>query len=292
MKKDTMQIHSQIANSVMYYIYQHIDTNISVNELAKMHSISKFHFHRIFKEQMGTNIYETIKSIRLQKAANLLLTNSSSTITEIAKQCGYSSHTSFIRVFKERFLVSPKIWRNGGYKNYSDQIVSSSQKASLSKADFSYLTPEIVRTDEQIAYYVRHKGYSYEVKKSWQKLQAWVYTNNIKEYKEVGIYHDNPIVTPLKECYYIAAVVPKTLQKFSNSSLSSFAIPSGLYATFDVDGKYGDILKLIQWAYHEWLPKSGFETTTQPSYTEFYINHFLSQEGKFRVKYFLPIQLI
>ncbi|WP_428739057.1 AraC family transcriptional regulator [Sulfurimonas sp.] len=292
MKKDTMQIHSQIANSVMYYIYQHIATNINVDELAKMHSLSKFHFHRIFKEQIGMNIYETIKSIRLQKAANLLLTNTHSTITEIANQCGYSSQTSFIRAFKERFEVSPKVWRKGGFKNYSNQILQSSPTASLSLADYSLLEPKIIKTEDQVAYYVRHKGYNYEIKKSWQKLQAWVYGNNITEYKEIGIYHDNPIVTPLKECYYIAATVPLSKTKLQKSVLSSFTIPAGLYATFEVKGKYGDILKLIQWAYHEWLPKSGFETTTQPSYTEFYTNHFLSDKGEFHVKYFLPIQLI
>lgn len=292
MKKDTMQAHSKIANSTMYYIYQHIDININIDELAKMHSMSKFHFHRIFKEQMGMNIYESIKSIRLQKAAHLLLTNQFSTITEIANQCGYSSQTSFIRAFKERFLVSPKHWRHGGYKQYSNKIISSSKTASLSTADFSSLEPEVVKTEAQKAYYIRHKGYSYEVKKSWQKLIAWVYSNNIEEYKEIGIYHDNPIVTPLHECYYIAAIVPKSCEKLQKSILPSFIIPAGLYATFTIEGKYGDILKIIQWAYHEWLPKSGFETTTQPSYTEFYINHFLSKNETFKAKYFLPICLI
>jgi AraC family transcriptional regulator len=43
-----------------------------------------FYMHRIFKEIFGKNIYESIKSIRLQKASNLLLTNKYSTITEIA----------------------------------------------------------------------------------------------------------------------------------------------------------------------------------------------------------------
>jgi AraC family transcriptional regulator len=36
--------------------------------------------HKIFKEVFGHNIYESIKFIRLQKASNLLLTNTYSTI--------------------------------------------------------------------------------------------------------------------------------------------------------------------------------------------------------------------
>ena len=36
---------------------------------------------------------------------------------------GYGSQTSFLRAFKERFLMTPKMWKNGGYKEYSNKIV-------------------------------------------------------------------------------------------------------------------------------------------------------------------------
>lgn len=292
MKKKTQQLHSQIANDMMHYIYQHIETDINVDELASVFGVSKFHFHRIFKEQMGSNIYETIKSIRLQKASNLLITNQYSTITEVASMCGYSSQTSFIRVFKERFKMTPKTWRKGGYKTYSDEILSSSKTASVSKADYAQLEPNIVKVDAVTAYYIRHKGYSAKIKQTWQKMMAWVYTNDIREYEQIGIYHDNPIITPLEECFYIAAIKPTEGKKLENTSLSSFVIPSGIYATFDVEGEYGDILKLIQWAYHEWLPVSGFETTTAPSYTVFFKNHFLEEDKRFKVRYFLPVRFV
>jgi len=292
MKKKTIHIHSQIANEMMHYIYRYIDTDINIDALSLQFGISKFHFHRIFKEQMGTNIYETIKSIRLQKASNLLITNQSSTMTEVAKMCGYSSQTSFIRVFKERFHMTPKDWRKGGYKIYSDEILKTSKTASLSQADFTNLEPKIVKTEALKAYYLRHKGYSAKIAQTWQKMLAWVYTNDIREYEEIGIYHDNPIVTPLDECFYIAAIRIKEDKALENSSLSSFMIPAGIYATVDVEGAYGDILKLIQWAYHEWLPQSGFETTTDPSYTVFSKNHFLQEDKRFKVRYFLPVRYV
>ena len=135
-KKQTNLKHSKIANDLVNYITENINTDINIEQLAQEMKISKFHLHKIFKEQMGTNIYETIKSLRLQKASNLLITNKYSTITEVANMCGYSSQTSFIRAFKERFEQTPKIWRNGGYKEYSNKILSKSQAASLSQADF------------------------------------------------------------------------------------------------------------------------------------------------------------
>lgn len=82
---------------------------------------------------MEINIYETIKSIRLQKASSLLLTNKYSTITQIASMCGYSSQTSFIRAFKERFNQTPKVLRNGAYEEYSTNILRNSNMAYYEK---------------------------------------------------------------------------------------------------------------------------------------------------------------
>jgi len=292
MKKKTNLEHSQIANNMMYYIYKHIETNINIDELSLELKVSKFHLHRLFKEQIGSNIYESIKSIRLQKASSLLITNTSSTITEIANMCGYSSQTSFIRAFKNRFNMTPKCWRIGGHKNYSNEILKSSSTASISTADYSNLDPNIIKTKAKKAYYIRHRGYNKKIRQTWQKMMAWVYTNEIEEYQQIGIYHDNPIITPLEECFYISAILLKEEKDLTSTSLPSFEIPAGIYATFEVNGKYGDILKLIQWAYHEWLPQSGFETTTHPSYTVLHKNHFLEQDGEFRISYYLPVRLV
>ncbi len=65
MKKETLEKRTNIANDIMYYIYTHIDTNIDIEELSIDLGISKFHMHRLFKEEFGENIYETIKSIEV-----------------------------------------------------------------------------------------------------------------------------------------------------------------------------------------------------------------------------------
>jgi len=109
-EKKTKQIHNEIANDLMYYIIHHIDTDLNIDAIAKDLKVSKFHLHRIFKEQLNANIYETIQSVRLQKAANLLIANRDHTITEIGSMCGYSILTSFLRAFKSRFGQTPKQW--------------------------------------------------------------------------------------------------------------------------------------------------------------------------------------
>lgn len=291
MKKETRAKHSQICNNLMNYIYNHIDTDINIDELCLDYGISKFHLHRIFKEEFAKNIYETIKSIRLQKASTLLITNKQSTITQIAKMCGYSSQTSFIRTFKERFNMTPKQWKKGGYLTYSTEILHMSKSALLSDASFHELHPTIVKVPPMTGYYIRHNGYNRSIKQTWEKLQVWTLSNEINEYAQIGLHHDNPILTPLNECQYVACVVLKN-DKRHFSSLPSFIIPKGIYAKFHVTGVYGDVLKLIQYVYHTWLVNSGYETTTHPSFAIYHKNHFLSEDGAFDLEYYVPIQLI
>ena len=290
-KKITENKHIQIANNTMYYIYQHIDTDINLDELASSFGMSRVHFQKIFKEQMGKNIYETIKAIRLHKASNLLLTNKSSTITHIANICGYSSQTSFIRAFKQRFDQTPKEWKKGGYKLYSNNILKDIEMCFDKLEQFSNIEPKIVKLKPMVAYYLRNMGYSKPMlQKVWQKIQAWIYTNDIEKYEEVAFYHDNPVITPADECFYIAGVVLKQDIDLSNTNLPHFTIPGGLYASFEISGVHGDIQRFLQWVYQEWLPNSGFETTTNPAHTIFKENHYINESGRFEATFYLPIR--
>jgi len=289
MKKETINRHTKIANEIMYYIYRYVDTDINLDELSSDLNISKFHAHRIFKNEFGKNIYESIKSIRLQKASSLLLTNKNSTITQVANMCGYSSHTSFIKAFKEKFQMTPSSWKNGAYVDYIDIILSESFSATNSKADFSSLAPSIVKMKDIKAYYLRHKGYDKSIKESWQKLQTWTLCNDMDSYVQIGLHHDNPAITPLSECNYIAAVSLE--DELPDSTMPLFVIPAGVYAKFDFSGKYGDVLKFMNWVYFEWLLSSGYETTTNPSYAIYHKNHFLEADEEFDLSYYIPIKI-
>ncbi len=290
MKKSTYEKRAKIANDVMNYVYKYIDTNINIDELCLELNVSKFHLHRIFKDEFGKNIYESIKSIRLQKASNLLITNKYSTITDISKMTGYSSQTSFLRAFKQRFNMTPKEWKNGGYKEYSNKIVQKITNQNDNN-NFFDVTPTIVKMPEIKGYYIRHQGYDRSIKQTWQKLQTWIYTNDIKEYKQMALHHDNPIITPLEECQYIA-IVSLENDELKDVTLPSLIIPKGIYAKFSLSGKYGDVIKLIQWVYHYWLIDSGYETTTNPSYTIYHKNHFLSLDEEFMLDYYVPIRYV
>ena len=188
--------------------------------------------------------------------------------------------------------MSPKEWKNGGYKEYSNEIIKQSKFAMKSKASFDNITPTIVKMKAIESYYIRNRGYNKNIEETWQKLQTWIYTNDIKSYKQMALHHDNPIITPLEDCQYIAIAVLDENEELKDLSLPTLDIPKGIYAKFSLSGKYGDVIKLIQWVYHYWLIDSGYETTTNPSYTIYHKNHFLSDDEEFVLDYYLPIKYV
>ncbi|HIQ27816.1 MAG TPA: helix-turn-helix domain-containing protein [Sulfurovum sp.] len=289
MKRKTLEKKTNISNDLMYYIYTHIDTDINLDELASTFGINKFYMHKIFKEIFGRNIYETIKSVRLQKASTLLLTNHYSTISSIALSCGYSSQTSFIRVFKERFSMTPKQWRQGGDKKYSQKLLLTSPYASISTVSFEALIPDIVKMPTMRAYYIRHRGYEENIRATWQKIQAWIFSHDTEAYTMISLFHDNPAVTPLSECQHVACLVLEENLNEADTRLPQLSISKGVYAKFDIEGQRGDLLRFIHWVYHEWLPKSDYETTTKPPYAIYRKNHHLSEDGGFEMSFYLSI---
>lgn len=294
MKKETMRQRADIVNKALYRIYSNIEADLTVEELAKDEGISAHHLHRIWKEETGKNLHETIKSIRLQKAANLLLSNRYANISQIAAMCGYGSQTSFIKAFRSRFDTTPNGWRNGGYLAYSDSILASSASASASERGFEGLIPKIKKSPKIKAAYIRHKGYGVSIKNSWNRLYAWAIENGIDGgAKQIGLHHDNPTITPLGECAYVAAIEIEG-EATPHGQVAFFELPSSLCAVFEINGKYGDVLRFMRYVYHIWLPNSGFEAKTLPPYAVYRKNHFLNLDGsgEFELEFYLPIGIM
>lgn len=284
MKKDTKHLRSDIVNTTFYYIYKNLEYKVSLDELAKLNHLSKYHYHRIIKEETGKTLFELIADERLKKAANLLITNKHSTISEIANKCGYISHSSFIKAFKLRYNYTPTQWRNGSFKDYSKELLENFP----SNRDFSNIEPEIKACKQIHCAYIRHKGYDKTIKKSWEKLEAIAYENGIKEYKQIALFHDNPVITPLENCSYVACI--SVDKKFS--AISTFDIPESLCAIFRLKGVYGDVLNFIRFVYHYWLPNSGYEAKTTPAYAIYHKNYFTTEQKDFDIDFYLPINVV
>ncbi|WP_345969498.1 AraC family transcriptional regulator [Sulfurimonas sp. HSL1-6] len=291
MKKETLRHHAHVVNDALYYIYRHIDSPITLEVLAERNRTSVYHFHRIFKEVTGRNFYDTLQSIRLQKAANLLIVNKKETVSAIAQQCGYSTHSAFIRAFRQRYALTPTQWREGGYLDFSKENIRYSDNMPRITSDFTGLKPAIVKMPAIRVAYMRHRGYNRSIADVWQRLYAYAVEHGLEQARQIGLHHDNPSIVPLEECAYVAAIeIPDDFEV--SGSVSSFVIPSSLCARFTMQGRYGEVPNLIRYIYHTWLPESGFEAKTLPPYVVYRRNHFLEADERFDLDFYLPVSVI
>ena len=98
--------YKSIAPAVEYIRMNH-DKKISVEELASLCHMSKFHFCRIFKLATNMTVVEYITEYRLS-FADLLLRNSKMSIADIAHAAGFEDECYFSRRYKKSRGVSPK----------------------------------------------------------------------------------------------------------------------------------------------------------------------------------------
>ena len=87
-----------------------INEDFSINDLAQELFLSRSQVHRKIKALTGMSTSIYIRSVRLQKAKNLLSSTGLS-ISEIAYQCGFKSPAYFSQVFKDSFGIPPSAAR-------------------------------------------------------------------------------------------------------------------------------------------------------------------------------------
>ncbi|CAM4210845.1 AraC family transcriptional regulator [Paenibacillus alkaliterrae] len=95
---------------VFEYIENRYKDEMSVDLLAGMASLSRFHFSRLFKELSGRTLTEYITMTRLNKA-DYLLRHSPMTVSEVAAATGFNDIYYFSRTFKKHKKVSPSSLR-------------------------------------------------------------------------------------------------------------------------------------------------------------------------------------
>ena len=79
---------------------------LTVEDLAAAASLSRFHFSRIFRDQVGVSPYRYLVSVRLDRAAELLRRGRRS-VTEVALSVGFQDLGRFSRAFAARFGQRP-----------------------------------------------------------------------------------------------------------------------------------------------------------------------------------------
>ena len=95
---------------VYNYVSENFNKDISLNDVAKMTSLTPPAFCRLFKKRTNRQFISYLNVVRISKACKQLL-ESDLNISEIAFHCGYKTVSNFNKIFKKNIGVSPKMYR-------------------------------------------------------------------------------------------------------------------------------------------------------------------------------------
>ncbi len=98
-------------NLIFDYINENFMDDISLDVIADVAGFSKFHFSRLFKQFTDMSFYDYLNQRRVKEAEKLLL-NPNLSITEVAMSSGFSSISTFNRVFKQFKECTPTEFKN------------------------------------------------------------------------------------------------------------------------------------------------------------------------------------
>ena len=93
------------------YINEHFAENLSLEQVADLAGFSKYHFTRLFKQYTDTSFYKYLNQKRIDYAKTLLL-DPDLPVIDVALQCGFSSLSAFLRMFKQLNKCTPTEFRN------------------------------------------------------------------------------------------------------------------------------------------------------------------------------------
>lgn len=109
-------------NLAIDYINEMYMQGIGVSDIADNIKITRSHLNHAFQKEFNISVQKFLMDFRMHKAANLLVSTTMS-IKEISNAVGYHDQLVFSKAFKNKFGMSPKI-----YRNYKDELETRNQR--------------------------------------------------------------------------------------------------------------------------------------------------------------------
>ena len=109
---NSQMVHREV-EGVKQYIYANYKQEIGVEQLAEMVYMAPSYLSCIFKKETGQNLSKFIKSVRMEKAKEML-ENTHMKIVNISTEVGYPNVSYFCQSFREYYGISPQKYRANG----------------------------------------------------------------------------------------------------------------------------------------------------------------------------------
>lgn len=108
-KKNTKSL--KMVQAAQEYIWLNYGSDINNTSIAEALGVSPNYLTKIFHRYTGMPLHKYLQNYRLE-VARMMLSNGEHNVTEIARNCGFSTIHLFSRLFKKEFKVPPSEYMN------------------------------------------------------------------------------------------------------------------------------------------------------------------------------------
>lgn len=269
---------------VFRWLADHLDDTLDLARLAEVAAMSPYHFHRTYHAMQGETAAETVRRLRLHRAAVELITGELP-VPRVARRAGYGSQEAFTRAFKAAYGVPPARYR-------ASFVPSPTAKQTEDAMDTTTAYHATIRETPALRVAaLAHSGDYINIGSTFERLMAIAGGQGLLGpwTRSLGVYYDDPASTP-REALRADACLTLPDGKLPNGELQVREIRGGRYAVTLHVGPYAELHFPYTWLYGTWLPKSGEETADAPSIEEYLNDARVVPPSALRTEIWLPLR--
>lgn len=269
----------------LWYIEHHFAQELSLDDIAAMAGVSRFHLSRAFSMATGYSVMGYVRGRRLTEAARAL-SDGAPDILAVALEAGYGSHEAFTRAFREQFGVTPEALR----ANRGLQIIQLVEPIRMDTVNTSKLDrPRIVEHGAILLAGLSERldcNNGAGIPAMWQRFAKYV--GHVPRQIGLATYGVTYNTDEAGNMEYMCGV---QVADFSDvpPELSRLRLSDQRYAVFMHRGHISAIRSSWVAALTEGLPEAGLQAADAPAF-ERYDDAFDPRTGNGSIEIWIPIK--
>jgi AraC family transcriptional regulator len=274
------------AQKALWYIESHLAAPLTLDDVAGVAGVSRFHLVRAFAAATGFSVMRYVRARRLSKAAQALVAGAPD-ILSLALDADYSSHEAFTRAFRDHFGVTPEVVRAGAcldrLKLQEPIVMDSTLLDTLKPPRFEAGKPFLV---SGIAERCTHENSGAGIPNLWHQFHHTV--DHIPARIGKVAYGVCCNGDDAGNFDYVAGV---EVADFSDlpREFARVRIPEQKYAVFTHAEHISTIRRTVNTIWNHWLPASGMKAADAPSF-ERYDENFDPATGNGGLEIWVPVR--
>ncbi len=274
------------AQKALWFIESHLGRQLTLEEIAGVAGISRFHMVRAFGAATGLSVMRYVRARRLSEAARALAGGAPDILT-LALDADYGSHEAFTRAFRDHFGVTPETVRSSAridhLKLQEPIVMDSTLTGKLQPPRFETGKPLLVAG---IGERCTHENEGAGIPNLWQRFHHSVADIPGRLGKVAyGVCCNGDDAGNFD---YIAGV---EVSDFSDlpREFSKVRIPEQKYVVFTHSDHISTIRRTVNSIWNHWLPASGLKVADAPNF-ERYDENFDPLTGNGGLEIWVPVK--